>query len=361
MTLIARGAKWGVRVREPGGRQRWLGTFDTRQLAQQAEADWTLGPGRRAPTVAHWGRVWLTDYAREAAATRRTYAYAVAQIVAEFGAARLDDIDRPRARRLANSWPRGTSRIARTMWADAIRDGLCDANPWSNLRLETPKGRKDIDALTEPEIQDLSDLARRVHGDYGSEAATIILVLAYVGLRPGELCALRSADLNLPDAELLIRFNLDGSGQEKAPKNGKPRFVTIPPPALEALGHIPLRLDSPYVFHSARGHRLNKGSLSYIWRPLKAAWLEAGGRSLDLYGLRHACATLLLERGVTPADVAVQLGHSDGGRLVQVLYGHPSEDRARERLKLAFGGTSSPRSRGTEARGSAVLSSHEIS
>jgi integrase len=67
------------------------------------------------------------------------------------------------------------------------------------------------------------------------------------------------------------------------------------------------------------------------------AWLATGGRDADLYELRHACATWLLERGPTPADVAVQLGHTDGGRLVQVLYGHPSEDAARERLKLAMG------------------------
>jgi hypothetical protein len=139
MTLVRRGTKWGVRVREPGGHQRWLGTFDTRQLAEQAQADWTLRPGRTAPTVSHWGRVWLTDYAREAAATRRTYAYAVEQITAELGGVRLDQVDRRRARRLAQSWPRGTSRIARTMWADAVRDGLCAANPWSDLRLETPK------------------------------------------------------------------------------------------------------------------------------------------------------------------------------------------------------------------------------
>jgi len=75
-----------------------------------------------------------------------------------------------------------------------------------------------------------------------------------------------------------------------------------------------------------------------MWRRLKAAWVQYGGRPLDLYSLRHACPTLLLEHGVTPADVAVQLGHSDGGRLVQVLYGHPSEDRARDRLKLAVAG-----------------------
>jgi hypothetical protein len=32
------------------------------------------------------------------------------------------------------------------------------------------------------------------------------------------------------------------------------------------------------------------------------------------------------------SDVAVQLGHTDGGRLVQTLYGHPSAVEARKRL-----------------------------
>lgn len=41
---------------------------------------------------------------------------------------------------------------------------------------------------------------------------------------------------------------------------------------------------------------------------------------------------MLLERGMTPWDVAIQLGHQDGGRLVTSLCGHPSEVAARERL-----------------------------
>jgi hypothetical protein len=36
--------------------------------------------------------------------------------------------------------------------------------------------------------------------------------------------------------------------------------------------------------------------------------------------------------------VAHQLGHTDGGALVQRLYGHPSERLARERIKRAAGG-----------------------
>jgi integrase len=57
---------------------------------------------------------------------------------------------------------------------------------------------------------------------------------------------------------------------------------------------------------------------------------------MDFYELRHFCATHLLELGVSHADVAIQLGHTDGGALVMSTYGHPSEDLARERLKRAY-------------------------
>jgi len=52
--------------------------------------------------------------------------------------------------------------------------------------------------------------------------------------------------------------------------------------------------------------------------------------------LRHWCATHLLELGVSHADVAVQLGHTDGGALVMSTYGHPPEDAVRTRLKAAY-------------------------
>ena len=222
------------------------------------------------------------------------------------------------------------------MWADAARDGVAVANPFTNLRLETPKGRKDVDALTEREIADLANLAVACHEDYAPEASAIILTLGFVGVRPGELCVVRRSDLDVSTRELTVRFSLDGAGHEKAPKNGRPRIVTVPPAALEAIRRVPAALHDDYLFHTRRGKRLSKGTLHYLWRPIAAAWRAGGGRDIDLYDLRHAAATLYLERGLTPADVAVQLGHTDGGRLVQTLYGHPSEDRARDRLRLAF-------------------------
>jgi integrase len=54
--------------------------------------------------------------------------------------------------------------------------------------------------------------------------------------------------------------------------------------------------------------------------------------------MRHFCATRLLEVGLTDAEVAVQLGHTDGGELVRRVYGHPANDLARTRLRAALDG-----------------------
>src|SRR3954469_19497137 len=70
---------------------------------------------------------------------------------------------------------------------------------------------------------------------------------------------------------------------------------------------------------------------------------------LELYELRHACATLLMERGLPPHVVANQLGHTDGGALVQRLYGHPAERGMRDQVRLAFAGWGAEREQGRDA------------
>jgi integrase len=228
--------------------------------------------------------------------------------------------------------PQSNVRVVRAMLNDAINDGLhAGPNPFANLRREQPRGRKDLTALVEGEPQELASVALAVHGDYGPTFRAMILFAAYVGLRPGELFALERTDVRL--AEVVIRQNLDGTGELKLPKNGKPRVVVLPPPARDALLNVPARLDVPWLFVTRTGRRFSKSSLLYYWNPVRAA---LGRPGMDFYELRHYCATHLLELSVSHADVAVQLGHTDGGSLVMLTYGHPSEELARERLKRAY-------------------------
>jgi len=71
------------------------------------------------------------------------------------------------------------------------------------------------------------------------------------------------------------------------------------------------------------------------FRVVRQRWAER--ERMELYELRHACATLLIERGLPPHVVANQLGHTDGGAFVQRLDGHPSERGMRDQIRLAFG------------------------
>jgi integrase len=231
------------------------------------------------------------------------------------------------------------------MFNDAINDGLHPGpNPFANLRLEQPRGRKDLIALTVYELDELAEHALRVHGEFGPVFRAMVVFAAYVGLRPGEMFALERSDVGRD--EVAIRRNLDGTGTLKLPKNGKERIVVLPPPARDALADVPSRLDVPWLFVTKRGRRFSKSSLYYYWNPVRAAFARPG---MDFYELRHFCATHLLELGVSHADVAVQLGHTDGGALVMSTYGHPSETVARERLKRAFAPSVRSLRRTTEA------------
>ena len=332
--VVKRGSSYGVSVYDPAlKRKRWVGTFATRRDARKAERH----AGRRRGsagklTCGEFVNLWQEDYARPAPATQRTYRYALRRFAADFGHLRLSDLDRLAARPWAHAQPQSNVRAVRAMLNDAINDGLHPGpNPFANLRLEQPRGRKDLDALTEGELQELAEHARVVQEDYGSTFRAMVLFAAYVGLRPGELFALQRGDVG--HDEVVIRRNLDGTGQLKLPKNGKERIVILPPPARDALLEVVPRVDVPWLFVTRSGRQFRKTSLLYYWSPVRAAFGRPG---MDFYELRHFCATHLLELGVSHADVAVQLGHTDGGALVMSTYGHPSEDLARQRLKRAY-------------------------
>jgi integrase len=331
--IFKRGKSYGVKI-YVGGQQKWIGTFKSRREAREAELDALRAPvSPRDETCDSFAKRWVDDYPRSAAATRRTHRYALRGFIRDFAGVRLSDIDRPTARAWALKQPKANVYVVRAMFGDAVRDGLAPSNPFSNLRLEQSRGRKDLVALTEAELHELAKCALQVHGGYGPTFRAMIVFAAYVGIRPGELFALEHGDVDLEKSEVRVRRNLDATGQMKAPKSGRQRTVILPPPAREALLSMPRRVDSPHIFTTTRGRRFSKPALNLYWNPVRAAF---GRPKMHFYELRHFCATHLLSLGVSHADVAVQLGHTDGGKLVMSTYGHPSDVAARERLKRAF-------------------------
>jgi Phage integrase family len=157
----------------------------------------------------------------------------------------------------------------------------------------------------------------------------MITFAAWTGLRQGELFALQWRDVG--EDEVIVRRSRKLDGSLGKPKNGQNRTVPLLPPA-RVLDQIPQREGSPFVFHSPRGQPLIKGAHGWSWQKVKAA----ARVECRWHDLRHFCATQPLELGLGHFAVSVQLGHTDGGALVTVRYGHPSVDAAKRRLLAAF-------------------------
>jgi integrase len=271
--IVKRGDSYGVSVYDPSSKKkRWVGTFPTRREAKEVERE---ASRRRV----HWTRLtgeelaalWLSHHPRAAEATKRNYKYALQGFRNDFGSTRLSDLDRVTARAWALSQPQSNVRAVRAMFNDAINDGLHPGpNPFAGLRLEQPRGRKDLIALKVDELQTLADKALDVHAEYGPTFRAMILFAGYVGLRPGELFALERTDVRAD--EVVIRQSLDGTGKLKKPKNGRERVVVLPPPAHHALADVVPRLDVPWQFVTKRGRQLSEPSLTYYWHPVRAAF-----------------------------------------------------------------------------------------
>lgn len=342
-----RGGRFFVRVYRPSTkRKEWVGTFATRREARKAEreaemrfAQPTATVRKRAGDCAAYAAWWLGFKApAQAASTNNTNRYALKAFIEDFRGVPVAAVDRVRAETWARAEVRGrasNTRVVSVMFADAVTYGDHPGpNPFAGLGKSSRKARRrlDPDWLTEPQVHQLADLALHTCGAFGPQFRAMILFAAYVGLRPGELFALERRDARGDLVE--IRQAVGADGKLKAPKNGNTRVVLLPPQAASALRDLVVWPDLPWLFVTPEGNRFSKGTHYTRWNPTRAMFGRPG---MDFYELRHFCATHLLQLGVSDADVAHQLGHSDGGKLVRDTYGHPADRYALDRLRSAYG------------------------
>lgn len=330
--------KWVVQVYDPATkRMRQAGTRPTRAEAKQLESDTIArSTGQGGETIASFARRWTRDYPRKRASTNLHNAERIRQFRAAHARRRIDSITIEEARTWARDRP-GDLPALRAMFNDARRSGLVTVNPFAALGLSRSRGRRDLASewLTEHDIDHLAACALKAHGEpYGQMFAAMIRFAAWTGVRPGELWALTRSDLR--GDELEVKRAADSKTRTIGPtKTGRPRTIVLPDAAREAVERMPTFHGQDRLFVAPRGGQLWAPNFSVLWRPVRVLFDRP---TMALYELRHFCATRLLELGLSPADVAVQLGHTDGGALVMSTYGHPSDRAARARIRAAVDG-----------------------
>lgn len=361
--IVERKTSYGVRVHLGGGRYEWVGSFpfdgvyelaDGRSVrgkrgAKEAAAEaerrtkTTRFRPRSVETCDSFAGRWPDDYPivkqgptrgrRKSAKTLATYRNELQPFIERFKGTPLAALDRQDARRFALDHPR-SAVVVRGMLGDAVEDGLIQANPFADLRLEQSSGRAKYEPITQAELQLLADAARVEHGaKYGPLFRSYILAAGYIGFRLTEGLNLEWRDVDFRSSEITLRVT----------KFDKPRTVWLPDEAADALRAIPRRVGADHVFSGKRGGPLTKGNHQALWTPVRSSWwakLSDERRTelvdFDFHSLRHHCAHwiyIVLGKGSELA--AFQLGHSDPS-LIEKRYGHPFSG-ALDRLKRDAG------------------------
>jgi len=162
-------------------------------------------------------------------------------------------------------------------------------------------------------------------------------VLAWTGLRLGEVRALRRRDLDVRDPEaatITVAQNVSQGGKGVGAVVGPPkteagsRTISIPPMLAEVLaGHL-RKYSRPgrdgLVFPSPTGGVMSDSSWRYAWIKAREA---AGLSDVKTHDLRHTSLTMAARAGATTAELMRRGGHTEAR--VAMIYQHASDERDR--------------------------------
>ena len=184
------------------------------------------------------------------------------------------------------------------------------------VNIESPKAWKVLPkSLAEPEVAEMLERANMAATHPQAKATALrdhaILELLYAGgLRVSEVTSLGVSD-----------FGLDAGRVQVRGKGDKERIVPLGRSAIQALEQY-LREGRPHLerISSARRNRAARQDrarlfLSLRGMPLTRQWIwsmvKRSNKSTSPHGLRHSCATHMVEHGADLRSVQMMLGHAD--------------------------------------------------
>ena len=334
------GVRYDVRMRRPDGSpvkktfrtKREAQRFEAKQIADREQGTW-IDPHAGRITFADWAEEWYATMVhawRPATATRHRVALDRHWLSA-LGHHRMSSITPRQVQLIINkmtadlrpSTIRSYYGTVRSLFRDAVDTDVIGRSPCRGIKL--PAARSDEKrVLTADELHHLADAV-------GVRWRCFIYLAGVLGLRYGEVAALRVSDVDLKHKQVaVVRTATEVRGQVRIgpPKTPQSMRSLAIPDALvaELVGHVDrndLRNDD-FLFQNEVGGPFGRSNFrTRIWNP---AIVKANLHGLTFHGLRHSAATHWIAAGIDARTVQQLLGHADP-RLVLRLYAHAT-DRA---------------------------------
>jgi integrase len=236
-----------------------------------------------------------------------------------------------------------TYRFLRAVMNAAVRDEAIVKNPCQIPGAGADKATER--AIASP--QEIAELIETITPRYRAA----VVVAAWCSLRRGEVCGLRTADVDLVRQQVWVRKNwvelLESPRKfEKDPKTeaGK-REISVPPHAWPYLVAHAEEFAGPMFFFIGRDGQRMRGNAIY------QAFVRARkkvGVDITFHDLRHTGQSLAAASGATTADLMKRAGHSTAvaaQRYIHAVEGR-DEDVARALSEIAANGNAArlPRS-----------------
>jgi integrase len=349
------------------GRQKWVGTFATRdewnEAANLKEAalrrEWG-GPqtGASIPTVAEFvgvrvvetGRVeprpevkaiwpWTHRRGITKESSARTLSENIRPFVRAHGERRLVSFGRREARAIADGLTEGQKAAVRRLFADAMDDEIVESNPFTRLGIKQASRLEadDFEVISEAQLERFQQAALESRtDDYALTIHAAVRLESAVGIRPSEIFGLEWELLDRRKRCIKLRFQIDDRGEPVLLKSGEARMVPLRDEEIAAIDAAPV-LSDRWIVPGPRGGTMKLSLWDRYWGPVRAA---AGRPDFRFYDLKHRAITWMCTPapdglGLDIRDVARIVGHKDGGETIRKHYLRLDEHAAIQRFHAA--------------------------
>jgi integrase len=321
------GIRYEVRYRKPdrseGGKRGFRRKVDAKEYLANVESAKSKGeyvdPREAKATIGELGSEWLGNQTHLKPSSFRPLEIAWRLYVeprwgsVPAGQVRYSDVQswvsEVSAKRSATTVLRAYGVLAGILDV-AVKDRRLLTNPARGVKLPR-KGRKPHRYLTHDEVSRLALSA--------GDKATLVMVLAYCGLRWGEATGLRVKDLDMLRRRINVTVNAVEVGDRievGTPKSHKARSVPFPELLAMPLSEACHGKGRDELVFSKAGEHLKRSHSDTGWFP--RAVKAAGLGIMTPHSLRHTAASLAVASGANVKAVQRMLGHASASMTLDV-------------------------------------------
>lgn len=300
--------------------------------------------------VSTWMQLWYDSHSEWSESTKRQREMAIRlqinPLIGDYKLSKLDKITYKQVfiNKLLEDYKPSTVRLLHSLFKiavnEAVEDEIISRNRFGRIKI--PKPNKKVKHLTAAELSTFISTAKRVENltNY-----VCVLVLAYSGMRRGELLGLQWENIDFTNNQITINSTRDNKGNRKPKTDNSYRTVLMDSQIMNELKkyklwsqkkHLSFGLkfkESNFVFISdQKGTPLADNTLSYSFRRIVE---HCDLDNVHPHMMRHTHATLLLESNNRPSinSVAERLGCTP--EMIMNVYAHVLESMHQE-LVSAF-------------------------